>query len=100
MRQCGGGVEHCVEAVQWCSAVKQWAVLGRFIYQQLLHCICCYATPLPSLTCCCSCRCHQCLQSKPRHIYNKFSWGNLASLWTQPHAAGIDVRQHIIDYYR
>jgi hypothetical protein len=40
------------------------------------------------------------LQSKSGHIYNKFSWGNLDSLWTQPRAAGIDVRQRIIDYYR
>ncbi|WIA37472.1 hypothetical protein OEZ86_014388 [Tetradesmus obliquus] len=41
-----------------------------------------------------------CHTSKAGHIYNKFSWGNLASLWSQPRAAGIDVRQRIIDYYR
>lgn len=40
------------------------------------------------------------VQCKHGHIYNKFSWGNIKSLWDTPRQAGLDVRQHIIDYYR
>lgn len=41
-----------------------------------------------------------CVQCRAGHVYNKFSWGNLKSLWEQPRQAGLDVRQKIIDFYR
>lgn len=39
------------------------------------------------------------VQSRPGHPYRQFSWGNKKSLWDQPLAAGLNIRQHIRDYY-
>ncbi len=39
-------------------------------------------------------------QARPGHPYRQFSWGNKKSLWDQPLAAGLDIRQHIQDYYK
>lgn len=39
-------------------------------------------------------------QSKPGHVYRKFTWGNKRSLWDQPLAAGVNVRQAVMDYYK
>jgi secreted Zn-dependent insulinase-like peptidase len=33
-------------------------------------------------------------------VYNKFSWGNKKSLWEEPAAKGLDVRQELLDYYK
>lgn len=40
------------------------------------------------------------LQAKPGHIYNRFTWGNKRSLWDEPRAAGIDVRERVLAYYK
>ena len=42
-------------------------------------------------------RCHT---AQPGHILNRFAWGNTASLKSQPTAAGVDVRQGLLQYYR
>jgi secreted Zn-dependent insulinase-like peptidase len=33
-------------------------------------------------------------------VFSKFSWGNKKSLWEQPAAAGVDVREQLLEYYR
>jgi secreted Zn-dependent insulinase-like peptidase len=38
-------------------------------------------------------------QSKPGHVYSKFTWGNKKSLWEAPAAAGLDVRDELLKYY-
>lgn len=38
-------------------------------------------------------------QSKPGHVYSKFTWGNKKSLWEAPAAAGLDVRAELLKYY-
>lgn len=38
-------------------------------------------------------------QSKPGHVYNKFSWGNKKSLWEEPAQQGLDVRAELLKYY-
>ncbi|MEW5302568.1 MAG: hypothetical protein WDW38_002287 [Sanguina aurantia] len=38
--------------------------------------------------------------AKPGHIYNRFTWGNKKSLWDDPRAAGIDVRERVLAYYK
>jgi nardilysin len=40
------------------------------------------------------------LQAKPDHVYRKFTWGNKLSLWDQPAAAGINVREAVLEYYK
>ncbi|KAL3144870.1 hypothetical protein ABBQ38_001970 [Trebouxia sp. C0009 RCD-2024] len=42
-------------------------------------------------------RCHT---AQPGHIYNKFSWGNRRSLFDEPKAQGIAVRDELVKYYR
>ena len=42
-------------------------------------------------------RCHT---ARPGHPYRRFFWGNLKSLWQGPKAAGVDVRQELVAYYR
>ena len=42
-------------------------------------------------------RCHT---AKPGHIYNKFSWGNRKSLFDEPKARGVAVRDELVQYYR
>jgi nardilysin len=34
------------------------------------------------------------------HLYRKFTWGNRKSLIEQPGAAGIDVRERLVGYYK
>ena len=34
------------------------------------------------------------------HPYRGFTWGNRASLWDQPSAAGIAIRDRILEYYK
>ncbi|KAG2444954.1 hypothetical protein HXX76_001690 [Chlamydomonas incerta] len=41
-----------------------------------------------------------CHTSRPGHVYNKFSWGNRKSLWETPQAAGVDVRERLLEYYK
>ncbi|KAG2448487.1 hypothetical protein HYH02_006378 [Chlamydomonas schloesseri] len=41
-----------------------------------------------------------CHTSRPGHVYNKFSWGNRKSLWEVPQAAGLDVRERLLQYYK
>ena len=49
-----------------------------------------------------SCRLAQlrCHTAQDGHLYRKFTWGNRKSLIEQPAAAGIDVRQRLVDYYK
>ena len=42
-------------------------------------------------------RCHT---AKSGHIYNKFSWGNRKSLFDEPKAKGVAVRDELVQYYR
>jgi len=42
-------------------------------------------------------RCHT---AKSGHIYNKFSWGNRKSLFDEPKARGVAVRDELVQYYR
>ena len=42
-------------------------------------------------------RCHT---AQPGHIYNKFSWGNRRSLFDEPKAKGVAVREELVKYYR
>eukprot|EP00208_Stichococcus_sp_RCC1054_P001535 CAMPEP_0206142388 /NCGR_PEP_ID=MMETSP1473-20131121/16665_1 /ASSEMBLY_ACC=CAM_ASM_001109 /TAXON_ID=1461547 /ORGANISM="Stichococcus sp, Strain RCC1054" /LENGTH=1083 /DNA_ID=CAMNT_0053537371 /DNA_START=256 /DNA_END=3510 /DNA_ORIENTATION=+ len=42
-------------------------------------------------------RCHTAIEGHP---FRGFSWGNRASLWDQPRAAGIPIRDRIVQYYR
>ena len=42
-------------------------------------------------------RCHT---AQPGHIYNKFSWGNRRSLFDEPIAQGVAVRDELVKYYR
>ncbi|KAJ9521784.1 hypothetical protein QJQ45_015286 [Haematococcus lacustris] len=48
-----------------------------------------------------ACRASQlmCHTARAGHPYRQFSWGNKRSLWDQPRAAGINVRQAVLDYY-
>ena len=41
-------------------------------------------------------RCHT---AQPGHVFNQFSWGNRKSLYDEPRAAGIPVRDRIVEYY-
>lgn len=41
-----------------------------------------------------------CLQAVAGHVYTKFSWGNMKSLWQDPVDKGLDVRQQLMNYYR
>ena len=64
----------------------------------------------PSVTCSCvtgvlqsdGCRLSQlrCHTAKSGHIYNKFSWGNRKSLFDEPKARGVAVRDELVQYYR
>ncbi|TDH72234.1 uncharacterized protein CCR75_005604 [Bremia lactucae] len=40
-----------------------------------------------------------CDVSPMTHPYHRFSWGNKKSLQTEPETSGVDVRQHIVDFY-
>lgn len=42
-------------------------------------------------------RCHTAVAGHP---FRLFSWGNRRSLWDEPTAAGIPIRDRIVDYYR
>ena len=41
-----------------------------------------------------------CTQAKDGHVYRKFSWGNKKSLWDDPKAQGVDVREELLSYYK
>jgi nardilysin len=49
-----------------------------------------------------SCRLAQlrCHTARDGHPFQLFSWGNRRSLWEQPKAAGIAIRDRIVEYYR
>ena len=49
-----------------------------------------------------SCRLAQlrCHTARDGHPFQLFSWGNRRSLWEQPKAAGIAIRDRIVKYYR
>eukprot|EP00884_Botryococcus_braunii_P020235 jgi/Botrbrau1/6896/Bobra.67_3s0015.1 len=42
-------------------------------------------------------RCHT---ARDSHLYRKFSWGNRRSLYDEPLAKGVDIRQQIMEYYK
>lgn len=42
-------------------------------------------------------RCHTAVEGHP---FRLFSWGNKRSLWEEPKAAGIAIRDRIVEYYR
>lgn len=42
-------------------------------------------------------RCHTAAEGHP---YRGFTWGNRVSLWDQPRAAGIAIRDRIVEYYK
>lgn len=49
-----------------------------------------------------SCRLAQlrCHTARNGHPFRLFSWGNRRSLWEEPKAAGIAIRDRIVQYYR
>jgi len=42
-------------------------------------------------------RCHTAVAGHP---FTGFSWGNRKSLWEAPRAAGIPIRDRIVEYYK
>jgi len=42
-------------------------------------------------------RCHT---AREGHLFRKFGWGNRKSLVEDPAAAGIDVREELLKYYK
>jgi hypothetical protein len=49
-----------------------------------------------------SCRALQlrCHTAREGHLFRKFGWGNQKSLVEQPAAAGVDVRQELLRFYK
>ncbi len=42
-------------------------------------------------------RCHTAV---PGHVFRQFSWGNRKSLYDEPRAAGVPIRDEIVRYYK
>ena len=42
-------------------------------------------------------RCHTAV---PGHVFQQFSWGNRKSLYDEPRAAGVPIRDEIVRYYK
>ena len=42
----------------------------------------------------------RCYTAVPGHVFRQFSWGNRKSLYDEPRAAGVPIRDEIVRYYK